>query len=692
MLHVNDLTYRIGDRLILDHASFNLPDGAKVGLVGRNGAGKTTLFKIIQGDLATESGTVTLPRGMKIGAVAQEAPGGPETLIEVVLAADKERAALLAEAETADGLRRAEIETRLTDIGAHSAPARAAAILHGLGFDAEAQNRPCSDFSGGWRMRVALAAVLFTEPDLLLLDEPTNYLDLEGTLWLYDYLGRYPHTVLVISHDRELLDTCVNHILHLDRGKLAIYRGGYTSFAKQYAEKRELTAKMAAKQEAERKHLQAFVDRFKAKASKARQAQSRVKRLAKLEPIATIVEDDVLPFNLPGPERPVAPPLITVEGAAVGYGERTILDRLNLTLSPDDRIALLGSNGNGKSTFCKLIGGRLAPMNGEMRRPSKIEVAYLAQHQLEELNRKATANDHLAERMPDAPVARIRARAAQLGFPGAKADTPVSSLSGGEKARLLMGLAAFEGPHLLILDEPTNHLDIDSRTALMEAINDYTGAVILVSHDRFLIEACADRLWLVGKLSGGERARLALALITRDAPHLLILDEPTNHLDVDSREALVQALNGYEGAVIIVSHDRHMIELTADRLVLVENGGATEYAGSVDDYIDLVLGRGASAPEKPKQQRHDRKAAARAREDARALKKAAAEAEAASARLAAQCSALDRAMFDPANAPTEFANLPMSELSKRRARVAAELEAAEARWLDVNEQLERLAA
>ncbi|MFL5161348.1 MAG: ABC-F family ATP-binding cassette domain-containing protein [Microvirga sp.] len=498
MLHVNDLTYRIGDRLILDHASFNLPTGAKVGLVGRNGAGKTTLFKIIQGELATESGGVALPRGMKIGAVAQEAPGGPESLIDVVLAADKERSALLAEAETADGIRRAEIETRLTDIGAHSAPARAATILHGLGFDAEAQNRPCSAFSGGWRMRVALAAVLFTEPDLLLLDEPTNYLDLEGTLWLYDYLGRYPHTVLVISHDRELLDACVNHILHLDRGKLTIYRGGYTSFAKQYAEKRELTAKMAAKQEAERKHLQAFVDRFKAKASKARQAQSRVKRLEKMEAITTIVEDDVLPFNLPGPERPAAPPLITVESGAVGYGERVVLDRLNLTIAPDDRIALLGSNGNGKSTFCKLIGGRLEPMKGEMRTPTRMDVAYFAQHQLDELNPKATAYDHVAERMPDTPIARIRARTAQIGFPGAKADTPVSALSGGEKARLLMGLAAFRGPHLLILDEPTNHLDIDSRTALMEAINDYTGAVILVSHDRFLIEACADRLWIVG--------------------------------------------------------------------------------------------------------------------------------------------------------------------------------------------------
>ncbi|HEY8381066.1 MAG TPA: ABC-F family ATP-binding cassette domain-containing protein [Microvirga sp.] len=497
MLHVKDLTYRIGERLLLDGATFALPPGSRVGLVGRNGTGKTTLFRIIQGEISPESGDVSLPRNMRIGTVAQEAPSGPETLVEVVLAADTERTRLLAEAEAADGFRRAEIETRLTDIGAHSAPARAAAILHGLGFDAAAQNRPCSDFSGGWRMRVALAAVLFTEPDLLLLDEPTNYLDLEGTLWLYDYLARYPHTVLIISHDRELLDTCVDHILHLDRGKLTIYRGGYTSFARQLAEKRELTAKMRVKQEAERKHLQAFVDRFRAKASKARQAQSRIKRLQKLEPIAALVDDDVLPFDMPSPERALAPPLIAVEGAAAGYGDRTVLERLNLTILPDDRIALLGSNGNGKSTFCKLIGGRLPPLKGEIRTSTKMDVAYFAQHQLDELNPQATAFDHVAARMPDTPVAKARARAARFGFSGPKADTPVSSLSGGEKARLLMGLAAFNGPHLLILDEPTNHLDIDSRQALMEAINDFTGAVILVSHDRFLIEACADRLWLV---------------------------------------------------------------------------------------------------------------------------------------------------------------------------------------------------
>ncbi|MFC0218389.1 ABC-F family ATP-binding cassette domain-containing protein [Pseudochelatococcus lubricantis] len=498
MLQITDLTYRLGNRLILDHASAVIPTGARVGLVGRNGAGKTTLFKLLLGELVSESGSVSLPRGHRIGAVAQEAPGGPEALIDVVLAADTERTALMAEAETtADPLRRAEIETRLVDIGAHAAPARAASILHGLGFDAEAQARPCSSFSGGWRMRVALAAVLFNEPDLLLLDEPTNYLDLEGTLWLYDYLGRYPYTALVISHDRELLDTAVDHILHLDRGKLALYRGGFTSFDRQRREKMALVAKARVKQEAERKHLQSFVDRFRAKATKAKQAQSRIKRLEKMEPIAAITEEESIPFDLPGPERPLSPPIVAMEGAVAGYDGRVVLDRLNLTLLPDDRIALLGANGNGKSTFAKLLSGRLAPMTGTVTRAARLSVAYFAQHQLDELNPAATALQHIAVLMPQATEAQQRSRTARLGFPAAKADTPVAQLSGGEKARLLMGLAAFGAPHLLILDEPTNHLDIDSRQMLVEAINDYPGAVVLISHDRFLIEACVDRLWLV---------------------------------------------------------------------------------------------------------------------------------------------------------------------------------------------------
>ncbi|GGH17917.1 glycosyl transferase family 1 [Alsobacter metallidurans] len=499
MLHINDVTFRLGARTLFDKATVAIPTGARVGFVGRNGTGKTTLFRIIRGEVGTEGGSVTIGRGLKIGSVAQEAPGGPETLSEVVLAADVERTALLAEAETAtDPHRIAEIQTRLVDIGAHSAPARAATILYGLGFDAEAQERPCSSFSGGWRMRVALAAVLFAEPDLLLLDEPTNYLDLEGTLWLMDYLARYPHTVLVISHDRDLLNQSVDQILHLDQAKLTLYRGGYDQFERQRREKQALQMKLVKKQEEERKHLQAFVDRFKAKASKARQAQSRVKRLEKMEPIAALIDTDVLPFNFPSPERPLSPPIIAMEGAAVGYGEKPVLSRLSVSIAEDDRIGLLGSNGNGKSTFAKLVGGRLDPMSGVVRRSSKLKVAYFAQHQLDELNLSATPFTSVLALMPDGTEAKVRARCAQMGFPGAKADTPVANLSGGEKARLLMGLATFGGPHLLILDEPTNHLDIDSRAALMEAINDYQGAVILISHDRFLLEACADRLWIVG--------------------------------------------------------------------------------------------------------------------------------------------------------------------------------------------------
>jgi ATP-binding cassette subfamily F protein 3 len=499
MLHLNDLTYRLGPRTLFDKATVAIPTGARVGFVGRNGTGKTTLFRIIRGEVSPESGSVSIGRGLRIGSVAQEAPGGPESLIDVVLAADTERAALLAEADTAtDGHRIAEIQTRLVDIDAHSAPARASAILYGLGFDAEAQARPCSSFSGGWRMRVALAAVLFSAPDLLLLDEPTNYLDLEGTLWLMDYLARYPHTVLVISHDRDLLNQSVDQILHLDQAKLTIYRGGYDQFERQRREKIVLQLKLIKKQEDERRHLQAFVDRFKAKASKARQAQSRVKRLEKMEPIAALIDQEVLPFDFPSPERPLSPPIIAMEGASVGYGEKPVLARLSLVIADDDRIGLLGSNGNGKSTFAKLVAGRLEAMAGTVRRSSKLRVGYFAQHQLDELNMAATPYRHVADLMPDAPEAKVRARCARMGFPGQKADTPVSQISGGEKARLLMGIATFHAPHLLILDEPTNHLDIDSRAALMEAVNDYEGAVILISHDRFLLEACADRLWLVG--------------------------------------------------------------------------------------------------------------------------------------------------------------------------------------------------
>jgi ATP-binding cassette subfamily F protein 3 len=499
MLLIKDLSIRVAGRLLIDHASVQLPANSRVGFVGRNGTGKTTLFRAIMGELAPESGSITLPSRTTIGRLAQEAPDGPQSLVEVVLAADVERAQLLAEADTAhDPERIAEIHTRLVDIDAHSAPSRAASILAGLGFSAEAQDRPVREFSGGWRMRVALASVLFSEPDLLLLDEPTNYLDLEGALWLEEHLARYPKSLIVISHDRDLLDNSVDHILHLGNEKLTFYTGGYTSFAKQRAEKQQLDTKAAKKQEDHRKHLQAFVDRFKAKASKAKQAQSRVKMLAKLSTIDVMLDRDVHPIAFPAPEKLLSPPIIAVENMSAGYEPgRPVLRNINLRIDNDDRIALLGSNGNGKSTLSKILAERLEPQTGEITRASKLKIGYFAQHQLDELHLNESAYDHVRALMPKATEAQVRAKAGAIGFSSDKADTPVSRLSGGEKARLLLGLSTFDQPHLIILDEPTNHLDIDSRAALVEAINDYPGAVILVSHDRYLLEACVERLWLV---------------------------------------------------------------------------------------------------------------------------------------------------------------------------------------------------
>jgi ATP-binding cassette subfamily F protein 3 len=499
MLILNDISLRIAGRLLLDHASLTLPAGSKAGLVGRNGTGKTTLFKAITGALATETGTISMAKNTRIGQVAQEAPGTEEPLIDIVLKADTERAALLEEEKTAtDAHRIAEIHMRLADIDAHSAEARAATILAGLGFDAEAQKRPASSFSGGWRMRVALASVLFAEPDLLLLDEPTNYLDLEGTLWLENYVGKYPHTVLLISHDRDLLNRAVSSIVHLDQQKLTFWRGGYDQFDRQREEQQILQEKSRIKQEAARKHMESFVERFRAKASKARQAQSRLKALEKMKPIAAIMNDTVKPFNFPEPVKTVASPIIAMNGVSTGYEPgKAILKQLTLRIDEDDRIALLGANGNGKSTFAKLLSGRLKAQTGSMTVAPGLKVAMFAQHQLDDLRPEENAIEHVRPLMQGAPEAKVRARVAQMGLSTEKMMTPAKDLSGGEKARLLMGLAAFDGPNLLILDEPTNHLDIDSREALVHALNDYSGAVMLISHDPHLIEATVDRLWLV---------------------------------------------------------------------------------------------------------------------------------------------------------------------------------------------------
>jgi len=499
MLLITDISVRLAGRLLIDHSSVQIVPGARVGFVGRNGVGKSTLFRAIRGDLPTETGTIAFPPRWRIGSLAQEAPDGPESLLEVVLKADLERDALMREAETAcDPIRIAEIHTRLADIDAHSAPSRASAILSGLGFSASEQNQPCSEFSGGWRMRVALAATLFSAPDLLLLDEPTNYLDLEGTLWLEDHLANYPRTVIVISHDRDLLETSVDQILHLDRGKLTLYKGSYSSFEEQRAAREMLEARHARRQAEERKRLQAFVDRFKAKASKARQAQSRVKMLERMKPVTALVTQEVREISFPSPEKMLLPPIIALDQVSVGYEpKRPVLNRITLRIDTDDRVALLGANGNGKSTLVKLLANKLAPFSGQVTRAEKLSVGYFAQHQLDELDVDASAYDHIRRLMPDQPESNVRGRAGAIGFSGKAADTLVESLSGGEKARLLLGLATFFGPNLIILDEPTNHLDVDSRAALAEAINEFPGAVIMVSHDRYLIEACADQLWVV---------------------------------------------------------------------------------------------------------------------------------------------------------------------------------------------------
>src|SRR3954451_10705334 len=530
MLTINGITVRLGGRTILERATSAIPPGSRVGLIGRNGAGKSTLMKAIIGQIDPDEGSIDMPRRARLGYIAQEAPAGTATPFETVLAADVERAALMEEADICvDPHRLGDIHDRLLAIDAYTAPARASRILLGLGFDEAMQAEPLDSYSGGWKMRVALAALLFSGPDLLLLDEPSNHLDLEATLWLENFLKSYSGTLIVISHERDLLNNVVDTILHLEGGKITLYPGGYDSFERQRAERAAQIAAAQAAQDAQRARLQDYIARNSARASTAKQAQSRAKMLAKMQPIAALADDPSLSFDFPSPSE-LKPPLITLDMAAVGYSDVPVLKRLNLRIDPDDRIALLGRNGNGKTTLARLLAAQLAPMGGAISASSKMRVAYFAQYQVEELHGDATPLQHMTRAMSGNTPSAIRAQLGRFGFSGAKATA------------------------------------------------------------------------LVAKLSGGERARLALALITRDAPHLLILDEPTNHLDVDSREALVQALNGYDGAVIIVSHDRHMIELTADRLVLVENGAATEYAGSVDDYIDLVLGRGASTPEKSKPQ------------------------------------------------------------------------------------------
>ncbi|MEL7738543.1 ABC-F family ATP-binding cassette domain-containing protein [Citromicrobium bathyomarinum] len=620
MLTIDGITVRLGGRPILERASATIPQGARVGLIGRNGAGKSTLMKTLIGEIEPDDGSIGKPSKARVGYIAQEAPDGAITPEQAVLAADVERASLLEEADTCTDVDRlGEVHERLLAIDAYTAPARAAKILSGLGFDEEMQHRPLSSFSGGWKMRVALGALLFSEPDILLLDEPSNHLDLEATLWLENFLKSYPATLLVISHERDLLNNVVDHILHLQGGQLTIYTGGYDAFEKQRAERAAQLESAKAAQDAQRARLQDYVARNSARASTAKQAQARAKMLAKMQPIAALMEDPSLSFEFPSPGE-LRSPMITLDGAAVAYGEAPpILKRLNMRIDADDRIALLGRNGNGKTTLARLLSSQLDPVEGAMNAPGKLKVGYFTQYQVEELASDETPLELMSRAMEGKTPAAVRAQLGRFGFSGPRATQKVE------------------------------------------------------------------------KLSGGERARLALALITRDAPHLLILDEPTNHLDVDAREALVQALNDYSGAVILISHDRHMVELTADRLMLVDGGTAKEYSGSMDDYIDFVMGR--NQPKQPSGSGAAKPATAnpgKTRAKARFLKSELASAEKAMTKLEASLSQIDEAMCDPASAPAHLADIAMDDLLIRRAEVSERLAKAEAEWLALGEQIESM--
>lgn len=497
MLTISDISFAIEGKPLFENASANIPTGHKVGIVGRNGTGKTTLFRLIKKQLMLDSGTIEVPRYFRIGGVEQEAPASDTSLLDTVLASDVERTALLAEAEVSqDPDRISDIYQRLIDIDAYSAEARAASILSGLGFDQFAQARACHEFSGGWRMRVALGGVLFSQPDLLLLDEPTNYLDLEGAVWLEQFLAKYQKTALIISHDRELLNRSVTGILHLSDKNLDYYTGSYDQFDAERRAKLEQLQSMKRKQDAQRAHIVSFVERFKAKASKARQAQSRIKQLEKMQPIAALSENAVAGFSFPTPAE-LKPPLLVVDKGKVGYDDKPVLSKLDLRLDSDDRIALLGANGEGKSTLSKLFADRLPLMAGEMFKTNKLRVGFFAQHQLDELVEGDSAYMHIMRLRPNDEVKNLRRRLGAAGFGADIVDMPVERLSGGQKARLLMLIATIDAPHILILDEPTNHLDIESREALVLALNEYAGAVILVSHDTHLVETVADQLWLV---------------------------------------------------------------------------------------------------------------------------------------------------------------------------------------------------
>ena len=615
LLVISALTIRLGGRTLLDGADLTVDPGRRIGLVGRNGAGKSTLLRAIAGELSLDGGDIRLASRARLATVRQEAPEGPASLLDTVLEGDPERLALLAEAETAEPHRLAEVHERLIAIGADSAPARAATILAGLGFDEAAQGRPVGAFSGGWRMRVALATALFANPDLLLLDEPTNHLDLEATLWLEGWLARFPGAALVVSHDRGLLDRAVEAIAHLDKGKISLTPGGFDEFVRIRTERAMQQNAAAAQITRERAHIQSFIDRFRYKASKARQAQARIKALERLPQIETVIEDTPTRFNFPEPQR-IAPPILALERVSIGYNGTPVLRNVSLTVDMDDRIALLGANGNGKSTLAKLLAGRLDPLSGDMRRGPKLKVGYFAQHQTDELVMDENPIDHMTRALPRATPTQVRGQLARFGLDANRAETPIANLSGGEKARLL------------------------------------------------------------------------LALATRDAPQLLLLDEPTNHLDIDAREALVKALADFQGAVLLITHDPHLVELVADRLWLVADGTVRPFDGDLDEYRVLLADRARPAAKaEAVTRRDDRRERAEARMALAPLRKQAKDAEARLAKLAAERVRIEAKLADPAlYAPGRAADVTAA--NTRLAAIRREAAAVEEAWLAAEEALE----
>jgi len=504
MLNFAGLSLRRGKRLLFTGATFSLFRGEKVGITGENGSGKSSLLALVLGELTPEAGSFDMPSQLAIAHVSQELLASGREAIEFVLDGDAELREIersLAAAEQADdGVRLGELHGRYASIGGYDASSRAAQLMHGLGFHSSDERRPVSAFSGGWRVRLNVAQALMCRSDLLLLDEPTNHLDLDAIVWLEGWLCAYPGTLLMISHDREFLDRVVDRIVNIEHGRAQAYRGNYSSFEEQRATELSQQAALFARQQREIRHMESFVERFRAKASKARQAQSRLKALERMQRIAPAHVDSEFEFSFARPDK-LPRPLLVLERQSVGYDGRAVIEGLNLTIGPGDRLALLGRNGAGKSTVMKLLAGELAALSGTRTEARDLRIGYFAQHQLEQLRAADSPVEHLSDCSEAmgrrAPEAELRDFLAGFGFRGDRVFEPVAPFSGGEKARLVLALLAYQRPNLLLLDEPTNHLDLEMRQALAVALQEYEGAVVLVSHDRHLLRVVADELLLV---------------------------------------------------------------------------------------------------------------------------------------------------------------------------------------------------